>query len=190
MPLELDPQIVRALGPAVGPAPAAGDWKARRDGAAAEFAAYAARGPVPTGVTAQDYRMTTADGAEVLLRWYTKEAPTGPAALYLHGGSMILGSVDLYDTVLRTYVSASGVPMLAVDYRLAPEHPFPAPVEDCYAGLVWLAGHADQLPPDVHEVPGPIDAEAARLELAAIGTQLDTLTPAQAAYLESWRLGS
>jgi adenosylhomocysteinase len=56
--------------------------------------------------------------------------------------------------------------------------------------LAWLAGCADQLPPDVHEVPEPIDAEAARLELAAIGTQLDSLTPAQAAYLESWRLGS
>ncbi|HEY0718041.1 MAG TPA: adenosylhomocysteinase [Streptosporangiaceae bacterium] len=56
--------------------------------------------------------------------------------------------------------------------------------------LAWLAGHADELTPDVHEVPGPIDAEAARLELAAIGTELDTLTPAQAAYLESWRLGS
>jgi adenosylhomocysteinase len=56
--------------------------------------------------------------------------------------------------------------------------------------LAWLAGHAGKLPPDVHEVPGPIDAEAARLELAAIGTQLDSLTPAQAAYRESWRLGS
>jgi adenosylhomocysteinase len=56
--------------------------------------------------------------------------------------------------------------------------------------LAWLAGCADQLPPDVHEVPEPIDAEAARLELAAIGTQLDSLTPAQAAYRESWRLGS
>jgi adenosylhomocysteinase len=56
--------------------------------------------------------------------------------------------------------------------------------------LAWLAGCADQLPPAVHEVPEPIDAEAARLELAAIGTQLDSLTPAQAAYRESWRLGS
>ena len=42
----------------------------------------------------------------------------------------------------------------------------------------------------MHEVPEALDAEAARLELAAIGTQLDTLTPAQAAYRESWRLGS
>jgi adenosylhomocysteinase len=56
--------------------------------------------------------------------------------------------------------------------------------------LAWLAGHAGQLPPAVHEVPEALDAEAARLELAAIGTQLDTLTPAQAAYRESWRLGS
>jgi acetyl esterase/lipase len=145
MPLQIDPQIARALTPATSPPPAAGDWKARRDGAAADFAAYDALRPVPAGVTAQDYRMTTADGAEVLLRWYTKDAPAGPAVLYLHGGSMILGSVDLYDGVFRAYVSASGIPMLAVDYRLAPEHPFPAPVEDCYAGLVWLAGHAGEL---------------------------------------------
>jgi adenosylhomocysteinase len=56
--------------------------------------------------------------------------------------------------------------------------------------LAWLAARADELAPAVHEVPEALDAEAARLELAAIGTQLDRLTPAQAAYRESWRLGS
>jgi adenosylhomocysteinase len=56
--------------------------------------------------------------------------------------------------------------------------------------LAWLAGNAGKLSPDVHEVPAPIDAEAARLELSAIGTRIDILTPAQWAYLESWRLGS
>ena len=58
---------------------------------------------------------------------------------------MILGSVDLYDQLIRSVVAESGVPALAVDYRLAPEHPHPVPVEDCYAGLVWLAGHAADL---------------------------------------------
>jgi acetyl esterase/lipase len=69
----------------------------------------------------------------------------GPAVLYLHGGGMISGSVAIYDGPVSHYVSNSGVSMLAVDYRLAPEHPYPVPVEDCYAGLRWLAEHADEL---------------------------------------------
>jgi adenosylhomocysteinase len=71
----------------------------------------------------------------------------------------------------------------------------PAQVMDLSFGvqalsLAWLAANSGQLAPDVHEVPAPIDAEAARLELAAMGTQIDVLTPAQWAYLESWRQGS
>ena len=46
---------------------------------------------------------------------------------------------QMYDLAVREYVAASGVPMLVVDYRIAPEHPHPTPVEDCYAALVWLA---------------------------------------------------
>jgi adenosylhomocysteinase len=71
----------------------------------------------------------------------------------------------------------------------------PAQVMDLSFGvqalaLAWLAGHSGQLAPAVHELPAAIDAEAARLELAAIGTRIDVLTPAQWAYLESWRQGS
>jgi adenosylhomocysteinase len=71
----------------------------------------------------------------------------------------------------------------------------PAQVMDLSFGvqalaLAWLAGNSGKLAPDVHEVPASIDAEAARLELAAMGTQIDVLTPAQWAYLESWRQGS
>ena len=58
---------------------------------------------------------------------------------------MVSGSLDLYEPFISSYVSAAGVPMLAVEYRLAPEHPHPAPVEDGYAGLRWLAGHAPSL---------------------------------------------
>jgi adenosylhomocysteinase len=56
--------------------------------------------------------------------------------------------------------------------------------------LAWLAARAGTLAADVHEVPAPLDAEAARLELAAIGVRIDALTPAQSAYLDSWRIGS
>ena len=56
--------------------------------------------------------------------------------------------------------------------------------------LAWLAGNAEKLASDVHPVPPDIDAEAARLVLATLGAEIDSLTPAQRAYLASWRLGS
>src|SRR6266702_5710202 len=56
--------------------------------------------------------------------------------------------------------------------------------------LAWLAGNTEKLPAGVHEVPADIDAEAANLVLTATGTSIDTLTPAQLAYRESWRIGS
>jgi adenosylhomocysteinase len=56
--------------------------------------------------------------------------------------------------------------------------------------LAWLAGNAGKLSPDVHDVPGDIDAEAARLMLATTGTSIDELSPAQQAYLATWRQGS
>jgi len=84
--------------------------------------------------------------AAILLRWYVKNgAAPGAAVLYLHGGGMIMGSVALYDGPVARYVSNSGVPILSVDYRRAPEHPYPTPIEDCYAGLQWLGTHAAEL---------------------------------------------
>jgi acetyl esterase/lipase len=90
---------------------------------------------------------------------------------------MFLGSVALYDVAIAGYVAASGVPVLAVDYRLAPEHPDPTPVEDCYTALRWLADQAAELPPAYIEV-GELDifrdediAYARRL--AATGTSVE-----------------
>jgi acetyl esterase/lipase len=150
MPLDLDPQVRQALLTVPGRTdPAApGDWKTRRDGAAALFAHVDSLIEVPMDVLAKDV-LVRAGEEEILARWYVKprEASTEPGAavMFLHGGAMILGSVDLYDATVRTYVAASGVPMLAVDYRLAPENPHPGPVEDCYAALVWLHEHARDL---------------------------------------------
>jgi len=56
--------------------------------------------------------------------------------------------------------------------------------------LAWLAGSKERLPPGVHQLPQDLDAEAARLVLAALGARLDTLTEAQQAYRDSWRFGS
>jgi acetyl esterase/lipase len=102
--------------------------------------------PLADDVTITDHEVTTADGARLLARWYRRSASdTGAAVLYLHGGGMIVGSVPIFDGPVSRYVSRTGVPMLSVQYRLAPEHPHPVPVQDAYAGLTWLAGHAGEL---------------------------------------------
>jgi acetyl esterase/lipase len=151
MAFTLDPEVATALEPMIKAMagkfpPPAGDVTARRpvlDGMMAQTAAAQA---LPIDVKMTDYDMTAVDGARVLLRWYEKDdAAAGPAVLYLHGGGMISGSVDLYDGPVSRYTSGSGVPILAVDYRLAPEHPYPIPVEDCYSGLLWLVEYAGQL---------------------------------------------
>lgn len=147
----LDPEVAAALAPlaalAEGTPPlAVGDVAGRRESAAATFAYFASVLPAAEGVTGVEHAATAPDGASVPLRWYAPAgAAPGPAVLFVHGGGMILGSVDMYDPLIRSVVAESGVPALAVDYRLAPEHPHPVPVEDCFAALVWLAEHAGEL---------------------------------------------
>src|SRR4051812_31778429 len=80
------------------------------------------------------------------MRRYVKAgAASGPAVLFFHGGGYIFGHIDLFDGPVSRYVAASGVPMLSVEYRRAPEHPFPTPLEDAYTALRWLHEHADEL---------------------------------------------
>lgn len=65
--------------------------------------------------------------------------------LYCHGGGFVLGDLDIYDSTCRTLCADSDSIVVSVDYRLAPEHPFPAAVEDCHAALTWLAAHATEI---------------------------------------------
>ncbi|MBA9001924.1 alpha/beta hydrolase [Thermomonospora cellulosilytica] len=68
-----------------------------------------------------------------------------PAVYFMHGGGMILGDNRSGIEMVLDWVQELGVVAVSVEYRLAPEHPHPAPVEDCYAGLVWTAEHAAEL---------------------------------------------
>jgi acetyl esterase/lipase len=68
-----------------------------------------------------------------------------PALVYLHGGGFVVGSLELYDADCRRIAAEVGAVVLSVDYRLSPEHRFPAGLEDCYAALVWTAGNASEL---------------------------------------------
>ncbi|MGJ7908367.1 alpha/beta hydrolase [Actinopolyspora sp. H202] len=71
--------------------------------------------------------------------------PGGPGFYHTHGGGMIVGDRFLGMGTVLDWVEELDAVAVSVEYRLAPEHPDPAPIEDCYAGLVWTAGHADEL---------------------------------------------
>lgn len=68
-----------------------------------------------------------------------------PGLYVIHGGGMIMGDVDGEDPVATTFCDELQAVVVSVEYRLAPEHPYPAGPEDCYAGLVWTAAHAADL---------------------------------------------
>ncbi len=94
------------------------------------------------------------DGAEGPLRarLYTPTerlgADASPTMLFIHGGGWIYGDLESHDPVCRFLAEESGVQVLSVDYRLAPEHRFPAAVEDCNAAYRWLVQHADEVNAD------------------------------------------
>jgi acetyl esterase/lipase len=91
--------------------------------------------PGPPGAPPVRVRTFRPAGSEVLL----------PALLYIHGGGMVIGSIETEDALTRSYCLAVGCAAVSVEYRLAPENPHPAPVEDCYAALDWMAANAEQL---------------------------------------------
>jgi len=71
-----------------------------------------------------------------------------PLVAYLHGGGWVVGTLDAFDPVCRALANASGALIASIDYRLAPEHPFPAAADDARAAVRWLAAHAQQLGAD------------------------------------------
>jgi len=89
-------------------------------------------------------------------RLYVPEGKLGALLLFIHGGGWVLGTLDGYDAVLQRFAAKSGCAILSIDYRLAPEHPFPAPVEDCFAGLRWASENRTTLglPADLPLVVG------------------------------------
>jgi acetyl esterase/lipase len=94
------------------------------------------------------------DAPDVPVRIYTPANRQGvvPGLLYIHGGGFVLGDLDMFHAHVLRLVDELGVVIVSVDYRLAPEHPFPAPVEDCYAALRWMAAKADELGVDPERI--------------------------------------
>ncbi|MFJ9908969.1 alpha/beta hydrolase [Streptomyces sp. NPDC101152] len=151
MSLSLDPEIAAALAPMTGAMagitpPAVGDVAAQRALWEPIIGAASTAQPFPDDVKTSEYYASAADGTQIKMRWYTKDSATpGSAVVFFHGGGYIFGHIDLFDGPVARYVSASGVPMLSVEYRRAPEHPHPTPLEDAYTALTWLHEQATGL---------------------------------------------
>lgn len=86
-------------------------------------------------------------GRTLPARLYVPEGAASPAPLtvFYHGGGWVIGTLETHDATCRALARASGSAILSVGYRLAPEHPYPAPVDDCYDALVWAAANAADL---------------------------------------------
>ncbi|MEA2306618.1 MAG: hypothetical protein QOH43_3898 [Solirubrobacteraceae bacterium] len=106
------------------------------------------------------------------VRHYVPEEPGGPHGLlvFLHGGGFVVGGIDTHDGVCRLLCRHAGVHVLSVDYRLAPEHPFPAAVDDSVAAWRWVAEHAAELGADPEQLA--IGGDSAGGNLAAVVCQL------------------
>jgi acetyl esterase len=108
---------------------------------AARAARRRGEGPFPAPVMssrARTVRITGKDGNEIPLRVIAPAQPRG-IYLHLHGGGWVLGGADMQDPMLERIADNTGQTVVAVEYRLAPEHPYPASPDDCEAAAVWLA---------------------------------------------------
>ncbi len=115
--------------------------------ASAELFAAAMADIPPNDRVVREDRAVPGPGGDVPVRVYRAADATGtlPALLWIHGGGMIFGDLDGSDLTCDAFAEAVGCVVVSVDYRLAPEHPHPAPVEDCHAALLWMAGQAAEL---------------------------------------------
>ncbi|HEY3608825.1 MAG TPA: alpha/beta hydrolase [Pseudonocardiaceae bacterium] len=158
MAYEMDPETAAVLTEfeqrfADAPVPARGDWKTLRDNGNANQEYLATLVPPAPDVRSTSFFTTADDGASIELRWYTKDdANPGAAVVHLHGGGLVIANLDLYGPWVSWYVTMTGVPFLAVEYRLAPEATGTTPAEDAFAGLTWLIEHAPQLGVDPSRV--------------------------------------
>ena len=119
------------------------------------MAAMAAQAPDVPGVEVEDHWAPGPEGdPDVMVRVYKPSEldPGAPALYWIHGGGMVMGTVAINDADCKGWASDMRCVVASVEYRLAPEHPHPAPIEDCFAGLAWLVSNAESLGVDADRI--------------------------------------
>ena len=114
----------------------------------------------PKMASINDWNVTGNNGNEILVRLYdpgVSQRPS-PVLIFVHGGGWTVGNVDIFDDSIRRLANTSGMVVAAMNYRLAPEHPFPAGLNDVVSTVRWIAENGDNL---------GIDSAGANLAFAA-----------------------
>jgi len=123
-------------------------------------------GPVEE-VARVESRTLPGPAGEIPVRIYApSDARSLPALVYFHGGGFVIGSLDTHDGTCRSLANAIGCAVVSVDYRLAPEHKFPAGPEDCYAATRWVAEKGAEIGVDTARVA--VGGDSAGGNLAAV----------------------
>jgi len=131
----------------------------------------ASMGDAPPPVASSVDRHIPGPAGDIPVRVYT---PVGtapfPVLVFFHGGGWVIGSIDTHDRTCRQLANGAGCMVVSVDYRLAPEHRFPAAAEDCYAATKWVAAHARDLGADPTRLA--VGGDSAGGNLAAVIPQM------------------
>ena len=158
MPYKFDPELEVVLRPILEmkenmPPLPVHDIASRRTMNEGAIAMFNGSMPVIESVVRKTFQTKTSDGYDLGMDWFSKSseagAEAGPAILFVHGGGFILSNMSHYTNIIAELVDRSGIPVLAMDFRNAPEHPHPTPVEDCFAALTWLRDSAATMSPPV-----------------------------------------
>jgi acetyl esterase len=127
--------------------------------------------PVQITVAHVENRTVPGPEGEIPVRIYRPEGDNAkPAIVYYHGGGWVIGSLETHDAVCRALTNAVDAVVFSIDYRMAPEHPFPAPMDDAFAALKWIHANATDLGIDPSRVA--VAGDSAGGNLAAVVGQL------------------
>ena len=175
---DLHPQILRVLEvmaeanlkpiEAMSPAEARAQMEATAQSRKAE----------PLSVDRVEERLIPGPASDIRLRlyWPNSTAPV-PAVVYYHGGGHVIGSLDTHDLIARNLSAGVGALVASVDYRMGPEHKFPAAVDDSFAALKWVHAHGKELGADPDRIGVHGDSAGANLAAVVALMARDTGSP-------------
>jgi acetyl esterase len=131
----------------------------------------ALRAPSTIELASVEDRTITGPAGAIPVRIYRPEGDDPkPVIVYYHGGGWVIGGLDTHDGCCRAFASSVDAVVVSVDYRLAPEHPFPAPLEDALTALAWVHSHPGELGADTARIA--VAGDSAGGNLAAVVAQL------------------
>jgi acetyl esterase len=150
MPVDKKLQAILDAGKALGRKPVELQTPAEARAERAEMVAQFVPMAEYAGVRVEDRTIFVADGAdgrEIAVRIYRPATADGPlpVVVFFHGGGWVVCTLETHDPYCRALATEAGVMVVSVDYRLAPEHKFPAGLEDCLAATEWVLAHTGEL---------------------------------------------